>query len=1101
MVSRISLVDFKRALFIFFLIPSILLGQEDITSQIRFEKGEKFLPSKVVKAEKQINFETYHVEEGLIQSQVFTSLADSRGMLWFGTLGGVSRFDGSEFKNITFQEGLLDNIVRDIIEDVDGNIWIGGDAGITIFDGFSYRHIPTDSELIKMRLLDNGEIWVTLNNGLLVFDVDRNPRFYGDTLGFNAKGVRDLVMLEDESIVIGGSKGLTLFKEGKFEKFVQDSLFHNHFIEAMEMDLEGNVWVGTVDGIAKISPDGQVVNINRDIDQNDFINEIFVDKEGAVWCIGNFGIRKFDGNRVEEFDEINGLSHQRSYCAAQDKDGSIWFGTDAGIDKYESQKFVHFTKSRGLTHDVTWGGTQTSDGSIWIGSYNGLMQFKGDSIYHFKDANTFRKTIVLGAHETEDKKVWVATSFGLCFIDDGIKYTLQDSVQKRELVYCIVEDGQGDLWYGTNGGFVEYSNGRFFGYNTYNSGLGQEDVYTIAEDVQGRVWVGTQRGVYLLENGKIRQIEKEGIFENHICQKIEQDSEGNLWFAISGRGLYVLTAGNELKDSISVGDYIHISERNGLADNGVYVLKEDGAGNMWTGGNTAAVRINKEILSDTLNWSKFTKSYGRADGYIGLESNQGGLFFDNEGKFWMSCANRLTVYDPQFDLPHKVEAEPYLTDLRMFYEKVDWLNMTDEDGVELNGLSRFDGIPEKLILNHHQNHLTFDFSAKSYLRASKVEYRWKLYPIDNDWSPPSSRSDVTYPNLAYGNYTLYVDASNGEGVWNSIPMTYEFRILPPWWKTWWAYTLYISTALFLVYWFTNYRTRKLKQRQMELANEVRIKTKEVVQERDEAEKQRGIAEAQKLVVEEQHGLIKDSIEYALRIQQAILPPPSRLKAGFESHFVLYQPKDIVAGDFFWIEETADFLFFAAADCTGHGVPGAMLSVVCSNALTKCVKEHKIYSPAGILTNTSNLIENQFAHSEDLEDGMDIALCRLDKKSGEILFTGAHNPLWIFRKEAEESEKIKGDYRPVGKSVVQKPFSEHVVQLEKGDTIYIFSDGYIDQAGGPRKKKLMSTGFHQLLSSIVNQPMEEQHAMLLSQFEEWKGDIEQIDDVCVIGLKY
>lgn len=252
------------------------------------------------------------------------------------------------------------------------------------------------------------------------------------------------------------------------------------------------------------------------------------------------------------------------------------------------------------------------------------------------------------------------------------------------------------------------------------------------------------------------------------------------------------------------------------------------------------------------------------------------------------------------------------------------------------------------------------------------------------------------------------------------------------------------------------------------------------------------------LVAEKNREITASIQYAKRIQEAILPSEQYVKDNFPESFIYYQPKDIVAGDFYWLEVIGAGLFFAVADCTGHGVPGAMMSVMCSNALSKSVKELNITSPGKILDKTAELLEYRLAGGKDVSDGMDIVLCKLDFKKMEIVFAGANNPLWIVRDT--ELIEIKGDKQPIGKYDGRKPFREHVIHLKKGDCIYLFTDGYADQFGGPREKKFKYTALKELLLNAGEQSMKKQKEMLELQMNEWKGEVEQVDDICIAGIR-
>ena len=258
-------------------------------------------------------------------------------------------------------------------------------------------------------------------------------------------------------------------------------------------------------------------------------------------------------------------------------------------------------------------------------------------------------------------------------------------------------------------------------------------------------------------------------------------------------------------------------------------------------------------------------------------------------------------------------------------------------------------------------------------------------------------------------------------------------------------------------------------------------------------------------IEQKNKEIFDSLHYAKRLQEAILPPKRLVNKHLSNSFVLYKPKDIVAGDFYWLEsiknESDEMVLFAAADCTGHGVPGAMVSVVCCNALNQATREFQLHQPAQILDKTLKLVVEQFEKSEEeVKDGMDIALCAFNPVTKELAYAGAHNPLWIVRKDATEIEVVKGDRQPIGKYDHTKAFTNHRFQLQTGDSIYIFSDGFVDQFGGETGKKLKQKRFRELILSIQDSPLAKQLSTIDHFFEQWKGNQEQVDDVCVIGMR-
>jgi len=256
---------------------------------------------------------------------------------------------------------------------------------------------------------------------------------------------------------------------------------------------------------------------------------------------------------------------------------------------------------------------------------------------------------------------------------------------------------------------------------------------------------------------------------------------------------------------------------------------------------------------------------------------------------------------------------------------------------------------------------------------------------------------------------------------------------------------------------------------------------------------------QKELVEEKNKEILDSITYAKRLQDAILPPLKVVKEFLPNSFILYKPKDIVAGDFYFMETLSNKIIIAAADCTGHGVPGAMVSVVCSNALNRAVKEFKLNDAGQILDKVRQLVLETFEKSEsEVKDGMDISLCVLDLTNLSLHWSGANNPLWLIHNN--ELIEFKPDKQPIGKSYEPHPFTTHQISLVKSDTFYIFTDGYEDQFGGEKGKKFKSAKMKELFLSIQINSMEEQRQQINESFEKWRGELEQVDDVCVIGIR-
>lgn len=300
----------------------------------------------------------------------------------------------------------------------------------------------------------------------------------------------------------------------------------------------------------------------------------------------------------------------------------------------------------------------------------------------------------------------------------------------------------------------------------------------------------------------------------------------------------------------------------------------------------------------------------------------------------------------------------------------------------------------------------------------------------------------------------------------------------------------------LVYYI--YRGYKIKK---EANIKLEEKNRLISAQKDEIQKQKEIAESQRDLITYQKKHITDSIHYAKRIQTALLPSLELFSDEID-HFVLYKPRDIVSGDFYWVAKIDGQQMVIAADCTGHGVPGAFMSMLGVSLLNEIILNKKIIQPDLVL----NLLREYIIHSlkqvvqtSGIKDGMDMCVCLIDFENNKMQFAGANNPLWIFTNG--QLNEIKGDKMPVAIHDTMPPFTNHILDLKKGDTFYIFSDGYADQFGGPQRKKLLNKNFKMLLQEVQALPMLKQGAKVDEFFEDWRKELDQIDDVCVIGIRY
>jgi len=386
---------------------------------------------------------------------------------------------------------------------------------------------------------------------------------------------------------------------------------------------------------------------------------------------------------------------------------------------------------------------------------------------------------------------------------------------------------------------------------------------------------------------------------------------------------------------------------------------------------------------------------------------------------------------------------------------------------------------------------TIGFTALDFTSPENNHYSYRMVKqgLTGSWIDIGNQHSVTFYNLPPGTYILSARGSNNDIIWNPNEVSITVDVAFPFWYSWKAYLIYGLLAALLIYLLIQLRTLSLR-RSNRILKEKEIAAKEIDKQREE------------LIVKNRS--ITDSIVYAQRIQLALLPSTEMFKKVLSNSFVLYKPKDIVSGDFYWINADREKIFVAAVDCTGHGVPGAFVSIIGFELFRKITSSESSKDPAEILGSLNKNFTEIFSdgHHVYLNDGMDLSLCVLDRNEKYLEYAGAFNPLYVIRDET--IIEIKANRFSVGADMRlargELNFKSHKVLLQKDDILYLFSDGYADQFGGPEGKKFKYRRFRHLLLTIHKIPMEKQLAILDASIEEWKGDYDQVDDIMVIGIR-
>jgi ligand-binding sensor domain-containing protein/serine phosphatase RsbU (regulator of sigma subunit) len=1050
------------------------------------------------------NFKNYSTDDGLPQSQVLSIFQDSKGYMWFGTnSGGLAKFDGRKFITLNKNDGLADDNVFSIVEDMHHNLCFGTSNGLSIYNHFTFKNYAQKEGLktpsIFKLLNDENKIWIGTQSGVYVYQDEEIINFDKDSI-LNNSAVWSIFIDKDKNIWFATQQnGLVYFnpKKNTFKHFNVNNGLMNSFVFSIEQMDDGTMLVGTLTGLNKISKQFEITEAD----------EISANKNMAYWCIlknknNNFyfgtvaeGLMNFSfkTNSKLIFNSSNGLTNTQILSLLKDREGNLWVGTGNGVYKYYNNKFTYYSKANGLLNNyVNRVGVDVND-NYWLSvTSNGVAKIKGNSIVNYK--TDFKKTNSLPDNNinailpTDDGKVYFGTDEGLSLFENETFKTLTNKVFNKKYIQCLFKDSKNKIWIGTTEGVFSISNGEISEeqiVNSFDTDGKAFVVFCIEEDKSGKIVFGLENGLLLYDGKKIKHITEKNEFVNtRVCSAIK-DSKNNIWFG-TAEGLYIYNNSGFKKinkqDSISFGfiNFLQLDKNNSLlvgTNNGIHVLN----------------------LIDFFHNKITTRHLGKEDGLLSKESNFNASAIDREGRVLIGSANGLTIYDPLSDVLNVFEPKTNISDIKLFFGKEDVASYC-------KGLDSTSRLPKSLILPYSKNNLTFQFIGISLVAPEKVMYTYKLEGLDKDWSPAGNNLEATYPSLPPGKFTFMVKAMNNDGLWNEKPTLFSFEILPPWYKTWWFYTLCVLSLIIGIMFYNYTRTKKLIADKQKLEKIVDERTKQLREEKEKVEIVNKEVIEQKAEIEHKNIEITDSIKYAKNIQEALLPSLKETERSFKNCFILYQPKDIVSGDFFWYSQNENTKYIAAADCTGHGVPGAFMSIVGNTLLNEIVDHQKIQHPGDILLELHKGVKialNQNHSESQRRDGMDIALCAFNQNSNIIEYSGANRPLWIYRKNKNyDLEIIKPTKSPIGGLETEEGriYQNNSIEIFEGDVLYFFSDGFADQFGGPKGKKFMISNMQKLLLDNIELPMHIQKQNIKKAFDDWKNDTEQIDDVLVIGIR-
>lgn len=1032
---------------------------------------------------------------------------DKRGVVYVGNNDdGILEFDGSTWNKIPISNG---SIVRSLAYSDDDIVYVGG------VDEFGYLAPDINGDMQYHSLVNQLDS-IYFKDVWKIFTIDKNVYFCSDRDIYQYKNKRltkhyrgpkgTFLSFQIDNQIYWGSffEGLFEMSEDTFAIANGGEFYKDKDIFVMLPWSENEIFIGTngqgvyiyntETGLSKnFSELGKKYKKLSTILNNSFLYNGIKLNNGmyAIATLDN-GCLVFnqDGKLLYKFDKENGLQDLTIINLFESGNGHLLLGLNKGISfielstpfnklgpeygiegiildviRYDETLFV--STNIGLYYldydenDLPYFGKVPLDWSVndlevfkregvkdklIIGTSFGVWEYKSTSIEPDYISEDEYECEVLFQSKISPSKLYIANKFGLAYLEykNGIWHD-HKKVHKdiTSEINSIVELHDGTLWLGTTlKGVIKLTPDQVIERYGVEQGLPDLRGNKVYE-IDNQIICATKKGVYYL-NTKENKFEKyQGFGEkydrsNDEIKSIDFIKDNEFWIVLVDKDTEI-----EYIEKLTISQDRIVTIQNipfkRLINNSFYTIAFDDSNGTWIGTSDAIYNYQEQLQDDFIQY--YSNLIRKVE--IGIDS----VVF--HGTFYNDTANLIVDLEQPDEL--------------------------------------------KNIVKYKNNSFNFYYSTP-YIPTDEVKYSYKLDGFDEDWSSWDDKTEKGYTNLNNGHYTFMVKAKNIYGIESEV-VNYEFTIKPPWYKTIVAYFFYLVLAVLIIIVIVKIYTRRLELEKIRLEQIVKERTEEVVKQKEEIEQQRD-------EIADKNRSITDSIEYASRIQTAVLPSDEFANEILPEHFILFRPRDIVSGDFYWMTKKDNLLVVIAADCTGHGVPGAFMSMLGVSFLNEIVNRHDVSSAGAILTQLRADVKKtlgQEGKEGEAKDGMDIALCIVDLGKMKMQYAGAYNPLYLYRNN--ELVEVKADRMPIGIYIKEKEsFTNNELDLQKGDVFYIFSDGYQDQFGGEDGSKFKTKNFKQLLLEIHQKPMAEQREILDKRIDEWRGSWEQVDDIIILGVR-
>ena len=1029
------------------------------------------------------NFE--HFDQNQLKANFFYDFdQNSRGELFIASSKGLIKYNGHEFEIYNSIDSLFDDFVSEVFIDSKDNIWIAYyKGGLSLWE--KDKAIKTISENIyvyeifenssgELQILTEDDLYAytkgelhaieSYNSELKVIDLDKNSslKLYKNQTVFIDKDGEETYQLDSGVVDFAFSKNKSTFfllKEDRISIYTAQNQQKPYFEESFlltELGINSNV-------TAIVMSKRQAI--------------LGTEKNGLFEVYLNPGYQSFS---VQNFTNENGLAVDKINCLFIDREENLWIGSYGdGISMIPQKRISrHALTTNKTQNEITK--FEYFQGQLFIGTKDGLRFLKDLEQPFIAGLNGKEITAI----KTKNDTLWVGTNEGLFYMNKNKVQKFEFPLLKNQpRVINAIQFNGSSIFVGTNNGLYSYD---FATKNsiiiTNNDGLAHNVIEHFIIDKSRTFWFASPNSpIYSYQDGEFTYHKNIEGFKSFNVTEIRELRNGQIWIGTGGDGLFVYDKGKFTQ---------YTSEKDGLFSDYIYFINETRDNKVVIGHKSSLTIVDISQYEYKFSDLGFTKELE----YILPRSN----YLSSSNYQWIG------TYKGAVKIPKiNNNVKNYIPELIL-------------ENVKIN--EEIQAIGDHYELKYGKYFVEFNFSANYLLNSKSIEYQCFLEGFDTDWTTLSfEENNMRYQSLSDGEYTFRLRLlMNGKQTNEDIVV--KITIQKPYWKSTWFYVLLFFIVLSLIILSIALTNRRNKQIKIKLQSEVKKRTADLVKKNEEVALLSNQYLEAKNSAEYRSQQIEESITYARYIQKVLLRKKDydAWIKSFKSFFLIFKPKDVVSGDFYWGHKKDEFAYVAVADCTGHGVPGAMISMLGASFLNDSIP---------YLNDTDELLESlrkrvidDFDQGEEsqVSDGMDICLMRLNIKTKEVQYSGAMNPIFIVR-EKKNDKGIEGlqkslenddlviytapaDKQPIGYYFKMKPFSKMEFTLQEGDQVFLLSDGYVDQFGGDQYKKFMRKNLFYKFFEIYNMSSEDQKKELWDTMVTWIGEQEQIDDISIIGIK-